>query len=148
MADETFNGRKYQTHQLPARDAIALYLDIMRVAGSGVSKIPALLAAVMSPDDRRNELADLAALQAVAEILRQTPTATIQDLMHRLLQSAEIMGESGNFRKVTIDEFSGDLESLFPVLRWLMREQFGDFFTGSAGSGIILMIREALTPTK
>lgn len=148
MADEKFNGRTFRTDPMPAREAIALYLDIMRVAGAGVNKIPAVLAAVMAPDDRRNELADIAALQAMSEILRQTPTATIQELMNRILASAAVVSESGRYDKLTIDHFSDDLKSLFPVLKWIMTEQFSDFFSGSAGSGIIQMIKEALTPRK
>lgn len=149
MAEKKINGQLYKVLPLTARDALALYADIMRIAGKAVNRLPAIIIALSSDDEGQNAMADVAALAAITDILRDTPTSDVIEVVERILAVAQVVQPSGTMRTVDLDgDFTGKLKDMIPVLRFVISEQYADFFTASAGNGILGMLKDSLRPTK
>lgn len=144
MAERKIGGNTIRVQPLAARDAIALYADLLRVVGNASGRIPAMLVGLMSEDEGDNYLADVAAIGAVSDILNAAATPDIVDLLSRIVAVAEIMQPSKTYRSMDLDgDFTGHLGDLLPIIRFVMEEQFRDFFSASAGNGILRLLREA-----
>lgn len=149
MAEKKIGGREYRTEPLTAREAVALYTDIMRVGSLAAEKLPAIIVAFGNPDTQTGDaMADVAALAAIGDILRKTSTDVVMELLDRILGAAQIRQDSGTYLKCEVDHFSGDLGTMFPVVKFVLQVQYADFFTGSAGNGILNLLQEVLQNRK
>lgn len=148
MAEKKFDDVTYRCVPLMARDALSLYLDLMRVGSKAAGRLPAIIIS-LNGDEGHQAMADVAALSAVGDILRDTSTDEVISLVDRILGCADVLQPSGSFRKADLDgDFVNDLPKLIPVLRWILAVQYADFFIGSAGNGILGMLKETLQKTK
>jgi hypothetical protein len=77
-----------------------------------------------------------AAIVAFGEILTHVEPEEIADLVKELAEVAMILRPSGQYEKVDFDgDFTHHKGDIIPVVVWVLREQFGDFFTGVPAIG-------------
>lgn len=149
MAERKLNGKTYKVDPLPAGDALELYTDLMRFIGLAAGKLPAIVLAAHSADEGQNLMADVTALSALADVLKQTTSSEVRAFIQRVTEIAMIMPPSGQYRRVDLDgDFTGRLGELLPLVRFVLEVQFGDFFPGSRGGGILGLLREVLQTPK
>lgn len=149
MAEKKFDGKTYRCEPLMARDALTLYTDVMRVGSKAAGRLPAIIIALNGDDEGQQAMADVAALVAIGDILVDTPTETVIDLVERILGCAEVLQPSGTYRKADLDgDFTKNLKSLIPVIRWILAVQYADFFTGSGENGILGILKGSLQTRK
>lgn len=146
MAEKKIGGKVWRIEPMTAIDALKLYADIMRIVTPAAGKLPAIIFALSSEDDGQKMMADVAALSAVADILARTSSDQIADIARTIVESAEVSVDGGkSYIPVDIDvEFTGALPDLIPVAKFVLEEQFRDFFIGNGRSGIISLLTEAL----
>lgn len=147
MAEKKIEGfGVIRTSPIMASEAIALYCDMMRIVGTGANRLPALLLGSAIDD----VMADVAILSALTDILRGTPTDEVNATIGKILACGQMQRPSKAWETIELDlDFSdGKIKYLIPVVRFLLKEQFGDFFTGSAGNGILSKLRSVLLPAK
>lgn len=148
MAEKKFDGVTFRTDPLAAKDALALYIDIMRIVGKAAGRLPSIMVAMTAPD-MGEPIADVAALMAITDILVDTPTADIIEVIERIIGAAQVLQPSKTYRAATLDgDFSLDRKNLVPVITWILKEQFSDFFTGSGPNGIFSLFRAGLVNRK
>lgn len=136
MAERKINNNTYRVEPLPAGEAIELFADIMLIVGPAAGRLPAIIIAMSETGEGGTVMTDVAAIAAMSDIVKASSPAAVRKLVDRIASVAKVQSSSGEFDKVSLDE---DFERPFdaiPVLRFVIEEQFSDFFTASAGSGI------------
>lgn len=148
MAEIKIGGREYRTAPLPAKEAVALYIDLNRIAGKAKDHLPGLFLQSMSENDPDALMSKALTEQllifiSLTEVLEKTSTPEIIGLLDRIVRVAEIKRPSGAYDPCDFDgDFSGQhLKDLFPIVRWVVSEQFRDFFTESADGGLLGMVQ-------
>lgn len=148
MAEKKFENATYRCEPLGAKDALALYADLMRMGSKAAGRLPAIIIAI-SGNEGEQAMADVAALKAIGDILHDTPTDEVIALVERILGCADVLQPSGTYRKLDLDgDFTRNLKNLIPVIRWILAVQYADFFTGSAGNGILGILTDSLRMKK
>lgn len=150
MAERKINGKVYRVAPMTCVEAIELYADIMRLVGPAAGRLPAIIISLSSSDEGQHMMADVAALAAISDILSKVPSSEVSAVIKRLVETTMVSHDGGkNYDVTDIDvEFTGNLKDLVPVVRFVLEEQFRDFFTGSGKSGIISLLTEALRNKK
>ncbi len=149
MAERKLAGVEYRVQPIPAVEAIELYADILRFLGPAANRLPAIIMALSAADEGQEMMADVAALAAVSDILSRVPSDQVSDLVGRIVGIAQIKRQSGQYDPVDLSgDFTGKLSSLVPLIKFVLEEQFSDFFIGSRKSGIISLLTEVLLSRK
>ena len=151
MAEKTINGIKYRLGELPASTAIPLLAEIIAAAGPLAEHLPVIVAANSDEDERGRLFGDAAFLQAISGIMLQMGPEGFMDLLKRIVQLAEKQRPSdeaiGAYSPLDFDgDFTGHLDDILPVARWVLGSTYGDFFTGSAGIGLLGMFKAGFLP--
>jgi hypothetical protein len=138
MAEKKIKDRVYKVDPIPASEAIALYADIVRIAGHGTGRLPAIIMGLSQKDQEGQFLSDISALMALTDILNSSSSAEVRDLIKRIVEIAMIQRPSKAYEQVDLDgDFTGRLSEIPEVSSFVLKEQFSDFFIGSGGNGII-----------
>lgn len=137
MAEKKFNGRTFRTTPMLATAAIVMQARIASIAGPGLSRLGEVFSGLgpqASADDKAR--ANGAAIAAFAEIFAKTNPRDLAELVKDIVETAQISRPSG-YDAIDFDgDFSGEyLKDIIPVAVWVLREQFGDFFSGLLGNG-------------
>jgi hypothetical protein len=135
MAERKINGRVFAVSPMPARDALALYADLISALGSAVHHLPTIILATAEATEGEaesgapNVLADIAAFAALSDVVRNATPEGSADLIKRICELAQIRTESGAYHTVDFDrDFTGNLKDIVPVAKFVLQEQFRDFF--------------------
>ena len=151
-AEKKIEGELYRVDPMPAREAIELLADISRVASQATGRLPSIIDALAGSDadgDGLSQLADVAALAGLGDILRANSSADLAKLVERIVGAAKVKRPSGQFVEVSLDEeFSGKLEAIIPVARFVLETTFGPFFAASRGAGLLKNLRAAFGGTR
>lgn len=151
MAETKIGSREFRTSALPAKEALALYIDLNRLAGHARERFPALMFQAVGDEEMMSQqtVSQLIIFAGIADILNVTPTADIISLLDRIMRAAQIRRPSGEYSECDFDgDFSGDhLKDVMPLIRWIIAEQYRDFFSASAGNGILGIV-QAVFPAK
>lgn len=148
MAEKRIGGRVFKVEPLPASEAIELYAETIRIAGHGAGRLPGILMGAASGDEG-SMLADVSLLMAVSDVLNGSSSREVRDLVKRLVEIAMIQRPSGSYDPVDLDgDFTGRLGEIVPIIRFVLAEQFSDFFPASEGSGILARFRALLRSGK
>ncbi len=155
MAERKIAGRTFAVSPMPARDALALYADLIAALGSAVHHLPTIILATAEASEGEGEsaapnvLADIAAFAAVADIVRSATPEGSADLVKRICEIAEIRTESGALHTVDFDrDFTGNLKDIVPVAKFVLQEQFRDFFPEGGVSGILAKVKAGFLSTR
>lgn len=149
MAERKIDGRVYKVDPMTAPDAIELYADILRVAGPAAPKLPAIILSMTGQSEHGQVMADVAALSAISEIVKASGAEGVRELIQRIVETAMVQAPSKEWRQVDMTgDFTGNLKALLPVVKFVLEEQYRDFFTGSGGIGILGMLKAAFQSAK
>jgi len=152
MAEKKIAGELYRVDPMPARQAIELLADIVRIGSQATGRLPSIIDALSSSEtegDSLAQLANVAALAALGDILRANSSPDLGALIERIVSAAKVKRPSGEYVEVDIDEeFTGRLEAIVPVARFVLETNFGPFFAASGGNGLLKSLRTAFGSTK
>jgi hypothetical protein len=149
MAEKKLDGVEYRVQPIPAIEAIELYADILRLLGPAANRLPSIILALSAGDDGQEMMADVAALAAVSDILSRVPSDQVSGLVSRIVGIAQIKRPSGQYDPVDLSgDFTGKVSALVPLVKFVLEEQFRDFFIGSRKRGILSLLTEVLRNKK
>lgn len=138
MAEKKIKDRVYKVDPMAASAAIELYADIVRIAGHGTGRLPAIIMGLTRKDQEGQFMSDIGALMALTDILNGSSSTEVRDLIKRIVEVAMIQRASKAYEQVDLDgDFTGRLSDIPEVAAYVLKEQFSDFFIGSGGNGII-----------
>lgn len=135
--DETkeINGRSYYVVQLPPSKIIPIQLKLMKIFGSSMGK----LGAVLKGDDvaRANAFGE-----AVSALFENSNEEEIAALIKRIVETAKVDGERINYDR----DFQGEyLVDIYKVFFWVLGVNFTSFFGESGLNGIWDKVKAQLT---
>lgn len=148
MAEIRIGSETFKCDPLPAGEAIELLAELMRVVGPAVGRLPALIVSLNEEGPHASVMTDVAALAALADILKETKPSALRELVARIASLAMVQRPSGYDKCILDLDFHDNLKGVIPVVRFILEVQFRDFFTGSAGNGIFGGLRAAFLSTR
>lgn len=120
-----------------ATEALKLQARLMRAAGGLAEKLPAILASRRegaSEEDRAK--ADAEALSAITGIFHSLSPEEYASLVGDVVAMAKVHRPSGAYDPMDLDgDFSDNLGAIIPVVVFVLKEVFGDFFSAAQASG-------------
>jgi hypothetical protein len=136
MAEKKFGTRTFSTTPLLARDALVLQMRLLKAVGPAMSRLPEVLGGAKG-DEEAKARANAVALEALSGIFVNADPKAMADLMGDIIACAQIRRPSGSVDTADLDgDFSGEqMQDLLPVAAWVLREQFGTFFSGLRANG-------------
>lgn len=137
MAEKKINGVTYQVGVVLATRAIELQLRLLKVIGGGVDRLPAILAGQRADaSDTVKDTANAAAVAAFTDVFSKCDPVEVTGLISDLVSLAQIKRPSGVWEQVDLDgDFTTAKGSLIPLVVFVCKEVFGDFFVGLQGAG-------------
>lgn len=137
MAEKKINGETYKVGPMLATEAIVLQARLMRVLGPAAAKLPSIIASRKDgATDEERAKADQEAITAITGIFATSQPQEIAALIKDIVETATVRRPSGAYEQIDMDnDFTGRLGDLIPVVTFVLKEQFGDFFSGAVASG-------------
>lgn len=139
MAEKRINGRTFRVEPMLATKAIVLQARILKLLGPAMSKLGDVMKG--HGDDKtaeQKEASNAAAMAAISEIFNRIEPESVAELMRDVVEVAQIKRESGTYDQCDLDgDFTNHQGDIIPVVVFVLREQFGHFFTGMQGSGLL-----------
>ncbi len=152
MAERKINGRVFAVVPMPARDALALYAELVSVLGSAAHRLPGIVLTTAEAGGGEGEreggsldlMSDIITFAAIADVVRTATPEGTTDLVRRICEAAEIRTESGALHTVDFDrDFTGHLQDIPPVVRFVLQEQYRDFFPDGGVNGLLAHLKAA-----
>src|SRR5690554_281632 len=131
MAEKKFGDRHFRSQPLLATRSWLIKERLARLfARAGLEdRLPAMMAGFGKADGPEAAASNAAAIAAFTSVFDRTPEGEITNLVKDLCEIAEIRQASGGYTPVDFDrDFTGHDGDVLPVVVWIVREQFGDFF--------------------
>lgn len=137
MAEQKINGQTYKVEPMLASEAVVLQARLARVLGLAMAKLPAIIASRgKDSTSEQRARADSEAVVAIAEIFGQRDPHEIGELVKDITELALVQRSAGAYEPVDFDlDFTGRLGDLIPVVVFVLKVQFGDFFSAALGAG-------------
>jgi len=137
MAERKIGKREFKVDRPLATEALRLQARLMRAAGGFAEKLPSILASRRDgASEAEKEQANADALSAITGIFNQVSPDEYAHLVGDIIGMAKIKRPSGQYDPADLDgDFSENLGEIIPVAVFVLRETFGDFFSGALASG-------------
>jgi hypothetical protein len=138
MAEKKINGRTFKVEPLRATEAIKLYALLLASAGTAVDRLPQLIVALSSEGEAEaNIMADVAAIATVSQIARNAGPDGVTETLKMICETAMVLRPSGAYDQVDFDgDMTAHLKDIFPLAKFVLKEQYSDFFPVSGAGGI------------
>ncbi|CAN7388843.1 phage tail assembly chaperone [Neorhizobium sp. LjRoot104] len=137
MAEAKIKGMEIKVDRPLATEALKLHARLMKAAGGLAEKLPSILASRrpgVSEEDKAK--AEAEALTAITGIFNSVSPDEYARLVGDIVGLAKIKGPSGQYDQADLDgDFSANLGAIIPVAVFVLKEVFGDFFSGALASG-------------
>lgn len=137
MAEKKISGMTIRVDRPLATEALKLQARLMHAAGGLAEKLPSILASRREgASDEEKAKADAEALAAITGIFGRITPEAYADLVGDILSLAKVQRQSGVYDQMDLDvDFSTNLGAIIPVVVFVLKEVFGDFFSAAQASG-------------
>lgn len=137
MAEKKISGMTIKVDRPLATEALKLQARLMKAAGGLAEKLPGILASRREgATDEERAQADADALAAIAGMFEKLTPEEYASLMSDIISMAKILRPSGQYDPMDLDgDFSSSLGAIIPVALFVLKEVFGDFFSGALATG-------------
>lgn len=137
MAEKVILGDTYKVEPVIATRAITLQARLFKAAGPLAAQLPSVLSvAAGNATDEQKASANGALIKAISDVFASLPPDEFAHLVKDIVEIAKIKRNSGVYDPI---DFDGDMTprmgSIIPVVAFVLREVFGDFFSGLRALG-------------
>lgn len=137
MAEKKFGSRTFKQGPMLATAAMVMQGRLLKIAGPALGRLGEIFAG-FGPDKSEEEKArsNVAAIMAFSNIFANADPDELAELIKDLVEVTMIKRDNGDYTKTDFDgDFTGQTADIVPVVVWVIREQFGDFFSGVLAIG-------------
>jgi hypothetical protein len=135
MGETKINGRTFRVEPMLATKALVLQARLFKLAGPAIARLPEIMSGY-GGDEEAQRHSNAAAISAFASIFAESHPEDLAGLIQEVAQIASIRRPSGSYDRVDFDgDMTGHGADLIPLVVFVLREQFGDFFSGLPGLG-------------
>lgn len=145
MAEKRIGSRTFKVDMVLATEAIRLQARIFKLAGGAVDRLPTIIAgAGKDATPEAKAASDAAALGAFADILARCDPDEMARLIGDIVALARVQLPSGTWASANLDtDFIDTKGEIIPVVMFVLKEVFSDFFSGALGSINQLIAKKA-----
>lgn len=140
MAEKVINGRTYKVAPMLATQALILQARVAKIAGPAFTRLGEIMQGYgENKDDAAKEKSNAASIAALMDIFSKGDPVEIATLIKDVVGVAQVRRPSGNYDPCDLDgDFVGEQQGdIFPVLGFVLQEQFSSFFAGLRGNGTL-----------
>ena len=136
MAEKKIADRVYRCEPLLLKPSLALKFKMMKLLAPGLELLPDIISN-MQGDQAAQVQANKDAISALTAILEGLEFDEAYELMREVTEVAKVKRASGHYEPVDFEgDFSGVREKeIIPVMIFVLREQFADFFSDALEAG-------------
>lgn len=132
MAEQNINDRTFKVQRMLATQALILQGRLLKAFGPAIAKLGDLL---KSKSDEENGTTP-AAMAALGEVFARLDPHEYASLVGDIIRVAQIRRANGVYMPADLDgDFSETPRDIIPVVMFVLKEQYGDFFKGLPGAG-------------
>lgn len=137
MAEKTFNAGTLKTDPMLATRALVLQARITKLLGPAMARFGDVMQGFgENKSEEQKTKATAAALTALVEVFAAADPEGVAVLLSDIVNLAMIRRADGKYYTADLDgDFTQNKGEIFPVVLWILREQFGDFFSELPGNG-------------
>lgn len=138
MAEKKFGDRTFRSTHMLATEALVLQARLLKAVGPGLPRLGEVFGGFgKNATEEAKSKASAAAIDAFGAVFASGDPEAFAVLVRDIVSKADIKRPSGSYEPADLDgDFSGpDMKDLLPVAVWVLREQFGDFFSGLQVNG-------------
>lgn len=137
MSEKKINDRIFKVEPLLATKSMLLKARILKLLGPAAARLGEILAGAGGNKGEEDEKrSNGAALAAIGEILTGMDPEDMTELVKDVCEIAMIRRPSGVYDRVDFDgDFTGHDADIVPVILFVLKEQFGAFFTALPAFG-------------
>lgn len=137
MAEKKIAGITVKVDRPLATEALKIQARLLKGAGGLADKLPSILASRKEgATEEERAKGDSAALAAIASIFENLTPDEYASLVADIVGLAQIQRQSGHYDKMDLDgDLSDKTGAIIPVVLFVLKEVYGDFFSGALASG-------------
>lgn len=137
MAEKKIGNMVVKVDRPLATDALILKARLLRAAGGLAEKLPSILASRREgASDEERAKADADALTAITGIFDRISPQDYAALVGDIVSLGKAQRPSGIYDPLDLDgDFSNNLGAIIPVVVFVLKETFGDFFSAALANG-------------
>jgi len=145
MAEKKIGDRTFKVEPMLAMDALVLQARLFKALGPAMGSFSEVMKGHgEGKTEAEKNASNAAALVALANIFAHGEPTQIAELIRDVVQIAQIKRPSGEYSPVDLDgDLTGRQKELFPIILFVLREQFADFFSGLPGLGKLAKLDQA-----
>lgn len=137
MAERKIGGREFKVDRPLATVALALQARLMRAAGGAAQHLPSLIGkmAANKTDEEKQALGG-EVIVLLTDIFSRLDPHEYVSLVGDVISLAKIKRPSGQYDPCDLDgDFADAFGDIIPVVVFVLKETFGDFFSGAPAIG-------------
>lgn len=144
MAEKKIKGNTYKVDAVLATEAIRLQMRLLKVIGGGIDRLPTILSGVgKTVSEEKKAESNAAAVAAFTDIFMKGDPDEMTMLIKDVVELARIKRPSGSYEQVDLDgDFTQDKSALIPLVVFILREVFGDFFSDALENGSLSKVMQ------
>jgi hypothetical protein len=137
MAEKKINGRDFVVEPMLATQAMLLQARLIKAVGPALSRLGDVMAGYgKDKSEADKDAANAAAMSALADVFSKANPVEVAGLIRDVVEIAHIRSPSGAVDHVDMDgDMTGHLQDVMPLVVFVLREQFADFFAATPGLG-------------
>lgn len=137
MGERKINGMEIKVDRPLATEALKLQARLMRAAGSAADKLPSLLIEMRGAGtEAEKEAIGVKLISALTSIFDDLSPDEYARLVGDVVAMAKLKRLSGAYEVMDLDgDFREDFSAIMPVVMFVLKEVFGDFFSAARGNG-------------
>lgn len=137
MAEKKINATTYKTEPMLATEALILQANLFKIIGPAIDRFGSVMKGFGTDKSEEEQGAsNMAAIAAIGDIFQKNEPMAVAKIIEDIIAHSMILRPSGSYDKV---DFDGDMTTrkadIMPLFIFVVKEQFGDFFTGLSALG-------------
>lgn len=137
MAERKIAGMEIRVDRPLATQALKLQARLMRAAGGAADQLPTILGEMRgAQSDEDKQAIGVKLIGLLTDVFARLGPDEYVGLVGDIVGMAKIKRPSGQYDFMDLDgDLSMNLGAIIPVAAFVLKEVFGDFFSGALGNG-------------
>ncbi|MCD1264544.1 hypothetical protein GR158_12350 [Shinella sp. AETb1-6] len=137
MAERKIRNMEIRVDRPLASEALRLQARLMRAAGGVADQLPDLIGAIRSAQsEEAKQAVGVKFIGVLTGVFEGLEPHEFAHLVGDIVGLAKLKRPSGHYETMDLDgDLSEDFGAIIPVVAFVLKEVFGDFFSAAPGSG-------------
>ncbi len=137
MAERKIRSMEIRVDRPLATEALRLQARLMRPAGGVADQLPSLIGSLQAAQtDEAKQAVGVKFIGVLTSVFTELKPDEYANLVGDIVSLAKLKRPSGHYEAMDLDgDFTEDFGAIIPVVAFVLKEVFGDFFSGAPVNG-------------